>query len=719
MPLYFRNPGSDTEFLVEGAVIDEGYQLENEAIDGISFDAPIGHIRQWARIRLTDDEGPVRFLGAVISTTYSAAGGPTHYECLSAEGLLHHRYAPPIAYSGGIGLTLSDIFSSDAPPQGAGASQYLMPLLWLAISKIPDGLASWDDDGIATLEGWDGATSGRDIYYNGHLCSEVALGSIAGGNYRCARDGGDLYVRGLGPGDSYGVICADGFAENWIRLGSIDTDSSLDRVYVVGWLRIWDLIRDLVEETGQYVVFRAEEDYIYLDISASPRSRGTEAEPLATLRAGEDFNIVSLDRPQKLPAQVVLGLGADYDLVWGQRYGAGSPGDPGQAWIEETLSMTNARKSPGGNLDGAASDLWDILRAHAPVKVELVKPRSIRPGDWYSIDLGRGDAFAAQARRVDAITGKPDQISFGAPDLSLQTSLWEKAETSAIERYRLIYESLTGEAIRYGYLGATESLENHFDTIDYGGGYVPILLSVEAVDDSTVEGLQAGVHFEIDLNGNIIRIPWAPWSPTPITDFDIGRWCNTDGTQNDFEISVIDPAGWIPDDYLFTARILGLGADNPADPVELRINNATLNDKSTSTYYGRTTEGTTDYVYALLDTMEMPISESFSVKVWYRMMAYVQIDLDWNVGTKGYVASIISVGGTKYYGSYITAKYWATWLSTSYATNPKTGRAWAIDDLNAISAGGSCKMDPYAPGRFWKNHGMSRLYDVYVEVIPT
>jgi hypothetical protein len=438
MNLYYRNPGQSSEFVIDGSDPELFRSLENDLGDSLSIASEIDHIRMGARVRAVSDSGDVLFIGSVVSIEYSAVGGQRRYDCIAAEALLQYRYAPEIIYPGGVGLTLSDIFSPDAPSQGAGATQYCMGLLWLSRSKICDGqdtgIVSWDSDGVGTLEGWGPLVSGHDIYYGGHKLAESTLSSITGGTYRYAISGDNLYVRGAGTGDIYDVIAADGWTENHVRLGTVATDSEVEAPYEVGETEIWGLIRDLVGETGQYVVFRREEDYVYLDISATPKSRGSETEPVASLHIGDDFSLQKISPTQYIPYSCVVGMGAGAENIEGVRYARGELLYPGQAWLETTYQLPEARLPPWGHLDQATDDFYDAIHQHAPVEIDLYRG-GLDVGDWIELDLEGGEKFAAQIRSIrETIAGEVAVV--GAPDLSLLTAFLERQETAAIEAYR-------------------------------------------------------------------------------------------------------------------------------------------------------------------------------------------------------------------------------------------------------------------------------------------
>lgn len=438
MMLYFQNPGQSSEFVIDGSDPELFRSLENDLGDSLSIASEIDHIRMGARVRAVSDSGDVLFIGSVVSIEYSAVGGQRRYDCIAAEALLQYRYAPEIIYPGGVGLTLSDIFSSDAPPQGAGATQYCMGLLWLSRSKICDGqdtgIVSWDSDGVGTLEGWGPLVTGHDIYYGGHLLAESTLSAITGGTYRYAISGGNLYIRGAGAGAIYDVIAADGWTENHVRLGTVATDSEVEAPYEVGETDVWSLIRDLVSETGQYVVFRREEDYVYLDISATPKARGSESAPHASLHIGDDFSLQKISPPRYIPYSCVVGMGAGAENIEGVRYARGELLCPGQAWLETTYQLPDARLPPWGHLDQATDDFYDAIHQHAPVEIDLYRG-GMDVGDWIELDLEGGEKFAAQIRSIrETIAGEVAVV--GSPDLNLRTAFWERVEGASIEAYR-------------------------------------------------------------------------------------------------------------------------------------------------------------------------------------------------------------------------------------------------------------------------------------------
>ncbi|MFA5674475.1 MAG: hypothetical protein WC912_08485 [Thermovirgaceae bacterium] len=721
MNLYYQNPGQSSEFVIDGADYDLFRTLENDLGDGLSFLSDVDHIRMGARIQAFSDSGDVLFLGVVYSIEYGAEGGKRRYDCIAAEALLQCRQAPNIIYPGGVGLALSDVFSSDAPPQGAGVTQYCMGLLWLARSKVCDGqdtgIVSWDSDGVGTLEGWGPLVTGHDIYYGGHKLAESTLSSITGGTYRYAISGGNLYVRGAGTGAIYDVIAADGWTENHVRLGTVATDSEVEAPYNVTDTDIWGLIRDLVDETGQYVVFRREKDYVYLDISATPEARGAESAPYASLHITDDFGLQKISSPRYIPYACVVGMGADAGEVVGQRHGAGETLAVGQAWMESVYALPEARNSPDGNLDGATQDFFDAIHQDSPVEIALYQD-GYRPGDWLELDIGGGNKVVGQIRTIGSSSVGPDVAVVGAPDLSLLTAFLERSETAAIEAYREWSEAIAdGEAIRYGWFGATETFSDHFETIDWEGETVPILLSVEVDDPEDIDEFNIGVHFIITINDEVIKIPWQPWGWNPITNFDIGAYCNLDGTEETIDIEIEDPAGWVPDDYIFKVTISGLGADSAADSITLDINNSTLNDSDTGTYFETTTYAGTSYAYSVEDADFFP-SKSPTVRVWNYNQGNSQSEWYSDVGWVywyGQSRTRLDVGGSSYYGSWAVRNGWSY---TDYTENPATSQAWTWAEINSISAGGSIRAYCTRPDGGNPYGCYARLNGAYIEVLP-
>jgi len=572
--------------------------------------------------------------------------------------------------------------------------------------------------GIGTLSGWDVPTAGCDIYYGGHLLAEVGISAITDGTYRCARSGGNLYVYGASAGDTWDVIAADGWNENFVRLGTIATDSDVENAYNTEGEEIWPLIRDLVAESGQYVVFRRTSDYVYLDISATPKARGSEDVPFASLHIGDDFSNPKLKQNRDPPYSCVLGQGADYENVIGQRYGRGDPTPPGRAWIETPYQLADSRVSPDGNLDGATDDYYDELHQHAPIDIDLHR-EGLLPGDWCELDLGDGDVFTAQLRSLEMTSGGPDRATFGAPDLSIIRTYLERTETTAIEAYREYVEDVAdGEAIRYGFFGATETFSGEFVTIDWAGADVPIMLSLSVLGPNDVIEGPFSVFYVIDINSSIIKIPWQPWGPNPLTELDIGPYCNLDASTNSISISIEDPAGWVPDDYVFKLTIEGLGADSAADSITLTINKSTLNDMSTATYFTRGTIGETCYSYSVSNEDIYP-SVVPTVRVWVKSKGTTYSEWYSNAGWVywyGQCRTKLVVGGNSYYGSWHRYSS-ATWSYTDYAENPDTGEAWTWEEINSISAGGCIRVYCTYSGPI-ADRSDTWLYDAYVEVLP-
>lgn len=489
MKLYYQNPGESAAFLDDGAEFSLRFNLGNDLGDSVDFSSTLGHIKQGAKITIKDDGGAILWIGYVIAVDYSVAGGRREYECVAAESLIDMIHSPDIAYPGNIDLPMSVMFSSDAPAQ-SGTFANIMGLLWLSRSKITEGLASWSSSGVGTLSGWGPKVSGHDIYYNGHLCTLGGLSVIEDGDYRASIQGGNLYVRGTGTGDIYGVICADGWTENSIRLGGIDTDSELEGAYVTGRATMWELIRDFVSEDGQYVVWRRGQDgYVYLDIAREPKHRGSATEPVASLHIRDDFSLRQISERQDPKYSCVLGRGAGYETASGVRIGAASPTPIGEAWIEEPYELADARLPPWGHLDQATRDYYDEIDQHAPVKINLYRDgRDV--GDWIEMDLGHGDIFTAQIRTLTLNQFGPNRATIGAPDLSILTSLLERSETAAIESYRdrINGEESSSDDLTINLLGDTSF---DFRGMCYYDGYIYIivknLMKIQKLNSNTLE----------------------------------------------------------------------------------------------------------------------------------------------------------------------------------------------------------------------------------------
>lgn len=439
MMLYFQNPGQSSEFVIDGADYDLQRTVDNDHVDELVFRSVIGHIRRGARIRAVSDSGDIQFLGVVTSIEYNVAGGLIRYVCAPAEELLSYRSPPPIRYPGGVGLVLSDIFSSDPPSQAVGANRYCMGLLWLLRSFVAvgadRGIVSWDADGIGRLTGWKSKVTGHDIYYGGRLLASSTPAEIGGETNRYALEGDDLLVRGTGAGDRYDVIAADGWLEPWVRLGDIDDDAEIENAYEVGELDTWSLIRDLAAETGQYIHIRREADAVYLDISESPSGRGSVEEPYASLEPIGDFEIRKLLPARHLRPSCVIGCGANGERIEGVRVGVGGPTPPTEAWIDAMYSLSEARLPPFGRLDEATTDIFGELRQCPPMEIDLYRD-DLLVGDFLEIDRGQGLRFVGQ---IQSINYKPNGYPIavvGAPDLNLRTAFWERVEGASIEAYR-------------------------------------------------------------------------------------------------------------------------------------------------------------------------------------------------------------------------------------------------------------------------------------------
>ena len=716
MIICYQNPGVSSEFEVEGVIAAATLNQDPDVEDSLSFECHIRHIRRGAKITAYSDSGAPIFVGVVASIQWPGSG-LTRYTCIPSESHLRHRIAPRVAYPGGVGLYLSDVLSSDPPPQAAGDNRYVAGLLWLARSAITSGIVEWAASGVGTLEGWDARTSGLDIYLDGHLLTEVSYSALTSGTYRCARTGDNLYVYGAGPGDVYGVVAADGFSENWLSLGDMASDPSIDGLFLLTDLdRIWPHVRDIIQELGLYPKIRRAGGMAYLDLLDSPYRLSTEADPLRSLVDGRDYIPISREIPKVAPHGAIIGVGANGSTQQGVRYGAGSPGGIGQAWTEERFNAGEARRPPLGNLDQMVDDVYSACQMLAPLKVDLLD-ESIKPGEWYTL----GDLGAYLCQSVGLKSRGRGSAEFGAPALSLASAIAQRRETAAIEKYREYIEAPEdGEAVRYDYFGATETFSATFSTIDFGSETVPILISLEAVDETEILVRGGAVAYIININDNILRWPWNSWGPAEISDYDISDYCYLDGSENSISISIEDPSGWVPDNHLFQLTVTGLGADDPPDSVELRVNNSKLNDKSTSTYYTRSTLGYSTYAYYLLDESDPPVSLHPTVKVWARSKGKAHYSYIVNYGGVywyGKCSTVLYISGSYYYGAAVLNSS-AAWNSTTYATNPKTGSPWEVDEVNAVAAGG--RLHVYnTSGLGWVEGDVyARLYDAYVQVLP-
>jgi len=292
----------------------------------------------------------------------------------------------------------------------------------------------------------------------------------------------------------------------------------------------------------------------------------------------------------------------------------------------------------------------------------------------------------------------------GAPDLSLLTAYQERAESGAIEAYRDRSESIAdGEAVRYGYFGATETFADDFETIDWGAESVPILLTLAVVDPDEIDEFSPSVFYNININGTIIKLPWQPWGPEPITDFDIGPYCYLDGTTNNISISIDDPAGWVPDDYLFELTISGLGANDPVAPMVLQPSCSILSDSSDATYYGTYSTSYQDYTCTLSDPPDIVVDPSVTI--------YARVYTLYGDIAVGYARTILVVGGTSYYGSVQSVSNSWKWISTTYTKSPKTGLPFTTSELNALSGGASIRVQ-------YSGSYHARVSKVYVVVTP-
>lgn len=432
MKIYYQNPGSNAEFLVDVVSYEGTLNFDQYQIDQFKFDSGVKHIRMGAKIVVEDDSGKQKFVGVVNTITHKDRGTRS-YSCESVETNLTTRYILRAAYPGGAGLYLSDILSSDAPPQ-SGDNQYIAGMIWLSRSAVSPGLITWSSAGVGKLAEWGPRASGRDIYLDGRKLTQATYSALTGSTDQFAIAGSDLYIYGSGSGDTFGLVAIDGFAENWIRLGEVDSDPAVDMRYSPDDnVPIWKLLKEFVEEAGMYIRPRRSGGYLYLDISTSPYvGDSSEDEPLETIR---HYSISERMQAAYPPHSAVIGIGHDGETIAGQRYTAGIPHRSGVAWTEERLEVADAWRPPSGVLDQIVEDSFSKVQMLPPLKVTLFGGECATPGGWYSID---GESRLCQS--IEISSDHPDAGIFGAPALDFALAAEEKTASGSIGIFRQKYE---------------------------------------------------------------------------------------------------------------------------------------------------------------------------------------------------------------------------------------------------------------------------------------
>lgn len=318
MRFFYQNPGVGTEFEFEASNCKLDLDFDTKDCDELSFDATKTPILKGSKIRvISDDENDLLFIGYVMASSSSNSQPSESFECVSATKMLSKRKVPLITYASGIPISV--VLSSDPPTQSAGDGQYVMGLLWLLRSMFPPDIGSYESNGVGTFEGWDYITSGLDIYLDGIKLSEVPLASLPSSTYSFSRSQGNLYIRGDGPGDKYGIIAADGFTDLPIYLGTVSSDKTLDNSLSMGDNTVEDIIHDLIKEMLLYPSFRHTKDRIYLDVLLEPAYVGSETSPQTTIEP-DDIDITKLEPAKNLPISTLIGKGANGDRADGVRY---------------------------------------------------------------------------------------------------------------------------------------------------------------------------------------------------------------------------------------------------------------------------------------------------------------------------------------------------------------------------------------------------------------
>lgn len=450
MKIYVQSPGAASQHRVDVTSADLSEIFDVDQPDSLNFRSSATHVRQNSLVLAYSDEDRLQFVGHINSITYEDEHHRT-YSCDSAEHHLMNRVSPRVAYPGGVGLHLSDVLASDPPSQSPGAAQYVQGLLWLAKSAVTAGLVVWNVDGVGRLTGWGPTASTRDIYLDGRILEPVTYANLTSGAYRCAIDGVDLCVRGLGPGDVYGVVAIDHFSENAVELGKLDTDPEIDSVYALETACIWDHIRDLVEEMGLYIHLRRSDGSLYIDLVDCPYQRSSEDAPLSCGK----YSILEMQPALYPPHSAIVGVGENGDSIVGQNYIAGLASTIGKAWTEAKESIEGAWKSPAGVLEQIVDYAFSRVQMLPPITASITGEEHVQPGEWYMI---AGESRLCQSVSI-AFPGETRAV-FGAPALSLQESMAEKAATKAIGTFRKKFEPLDGNATESGSIWITDGRVN-------------------------------------------------------------------------------------------------------------------------------------------------------------------------------------------------------------------------------------------------------------------
>lgn len=461
MKLFIQRPGQSDWWEVQMFDYSTKKNIENGISDSATITIPNNIARTADLTWITSDNGITEFIGNISSIEHTHES-KLICDCLSAEAELDLRHIPPISYCGGGGLNLSDILSSDSPVQSPGNAQYLMGMLWLASSLISPGLITWDvATGIGSIieigslvglsgstfliaESYDnlitedgiylvtGSYSARDVFIDGKILSKVDSTSDLS-SWEYAIDNNILYVIGAGPGDIYGLVAIDGFADNHIRLGDIETDATLDGELAPNYETVMDVATDIVEETGQYIYFRNVGTYTYLDVRSTPPSRGTQASPLVTLQE-TDIIIDDIKYPNIAPISALIGIGAQGERAEGIRYVVGDSTPKGTAWVEDTFTLSDARLAPWGNLAGTIEKLYVDRSQPIGITGQLLFD-GIVVGDWVKIIINNMP-YTVQCTALSKSQNSLPKATFGYQDDSISTAFFDRESTEAIKKYR-------------------------------------------------------------------------------------------------------------------------------------------------------------------------------------------------------------------------------------------------------------------------------------------
>ena len=453
--IYITNPGETVEFVLADIQyrLSQSYEADHPGMLSVTVKNNI--ILQGAKIRFFVD-GAMVFRGFVLRPYGDVFASERRYDCISRIGAAKRRYAVPYRYSAGHPdeagslLNLSEVLSSGAPSQSAGASQYVMGLIWLINSLVPSGLGTWNANGVWHYEGLGSASRGSNcaVYYDGHLCADAGGGvysetTLKSSNYQFWRDAKHLYVYGTGEGDTFGIICIHNAFDGGLRLGDISSDDNIKQSVDLAHDSLLGVLRDLVARYRMYINVRDEMDYTYIDLVSSAPGRGSEDASFLSL---DEDDLVSWYLPpaQDPPYRAVVGTGANPEYAEGAKYSTGSFVSD-LAWMEDINQINGDRITPWGSLDATVDDRWADCQRSTELSIST-HVSGILPGDWVSVDLGHVGAYVLRVDSVVASDKEPCQISFSGRTSTIEAAFYKAALSEAIEGYETtIYGEETRE----------------------------------------------------------------------------------------------------------------------------------------------------------------------------------------------------------------------------------------------------------------------------------